>query len=321
MEKVKESKFFEIMTVCGVVLGFVQNVAIAIISLWNYIYNEAIHSAMFGVLIIFLIVENIILLAYLYICKCKLALIESLENNNRANLTSAIQMFLNKDKNSNRFKISKATLDVFVENRENHYSENDICDMKFKWILEGKNNTNKEIDILNFRLSTCSATSLSELKLQAKQIINEGAGQSKNSEMKVDETKISDKKTQFIIPLIFNKPIHKNDIFKVEVSYVCPNCFIQKQDWLIIAPFNFSRFPLESFEVNVHCDDEIISKDNYYVKLYHLIVNSPVRRELEGESQLEVLNENVFSSKTVNVNSKYIYMVEINRETGLFNAG
>lgn len=306
MDRIQNSNLYKFIDTVCVIVGFLQIVGFV----WGYLTKA--DTTVLLLIVLVQLVEIIILFFFLYELRCKLSLIETLENNNRGNLISAIQMFLNKDKNANSFKITKATLDVSIANSDK-WGENDLCDLNFKWKLECKNNTRKELDKLYFRLATVSATSLNNLNFQAYEIKNLGGGDNERSSMKLDSPHIDDKNNMFIIPLEFKKTKGRDEIFTVETTYTCPNCFIQKQDWLIIAPFNFSRHPLERFEINIQCDNKIITKDKYHVRLYKLLIKSPLHREIEGLSDFSISQNGSFTSGEATVDSKYIYIAEMNK--------
>lgn len=308
MDTIKETWYYKYSEVIGVLIILPQ----IIISAWEFIRNGFAQSPLLIAIIIFQILEIIILYFVIYEMKCKLSLIESLENNDRASLISAIQMYLNKDKYNNAFQITRAVLYVSVVEKDHNYEKDELCDLKFKWHLEGKATSSDKSGRLFFRLSTISAASFSSLNFEAKQIINKGGNMTSEMRLEPDNRQIQDKGNMFIIPLMFKSSLEKNDVFTVEVTYTCPSCFFQAQDWLIIAPFNFSSKPLERFEINILCDGKIITEKDYSVRLYKLLLKSHKLREFEDASSFEIAN-NVFTSGEVKVDQKYIYIAEINR--------
>lgn len=308
MDTIKESRLFQLIEIIVTVFSFLQ----MIVAIWGVI-NNLFNSPIAITIIAVQLIEIFMLLMISYKIKCKLSLIESLENNGRSNLISAVQMFLNKDKNANSFRINKATLDVSIINNEKTYSEMDLCDLEFRWVLECENTTSKNIDKFYFRLGTISATSLQGLNINTQEIVARGGDEFNYIEMEKDQTAIIDKSNMFIIPYIFKEKKPPKKSFCVKTSYICPSCFIQKQDWLIMAPFNFSKQPLKKFEINVHCDEKVIKKDKYYIRLYSLLINSPMHREMEGIVNFEYINKGIYTSGVIDVDPKYIYIAEINR--------
>ena len=277
MDTIRESWIYKFSETIGVLIILPQTVFYIV----DLILNGFFHAPVYQIIILVQILELILLTLFLYEAKCKLSLIETLENNDRANLISAIQMFLNKDKDYNSFLINKATLNISVVEDHKSYDDNDLCDLKFEWVLEGKNNTNAELDKFYFRLATVAATTLTSIGFTAKQVLYDGAGQIRKIKMEIDEPDVNDKSNMFILPLLFDRHIAKNEKFRVETSHICPRCFIQKQDWLVIAPFNFSKKPLESFEINIYCGNDIITKGKYFIRLYSLLIKSPLRRDFK----------------------------------------
>ncbi|MBR3461178.1 MAG: hypothetical protein IKH20_00715 [Clostridiales bacterium] len=310
MDNIRETwlyKFGELLVLIATIIQFILTIV-------SWFIKDFPHTIVLSCLVIIQGCFIFVLIGFTYNYKCQLSFIKALENNERVNLTSAIQMFLNKDLYANTVRIDKATVDISVVNYRSEYSNNnEDCDMRFEWRFEGKNTNKKNLDRFFFRLFTASSTSYSKLAFSANQVINYGGGTTQKTNMKTDDDHICDKSNMIIIPLLFDKPIGKNESFIVETSYTCHSFFMQKKDWLTFAPYNFSKIPLEKLEINIHCDDEIITKEKYYIRLYKMLIKSIRRRDLDGASRFNYLPNGVFSSGVIEVNPKYIYTTEIVR--------
>ncbi len=287
------------------------------LTVYNYITDQSHFGVIFNLLLIgvmLLIVFSCVLFYYYWNNKKTLSLFESL-GNERASLFMVIKMILNKDHLTNEAQIDHAVLEVEVVNAKPNsdvYREN--YDMKFTWTLNGKNTTGKDLDKLYFRLAGDNTTNLNTINFKAIQILEEHKYSHTNHEMNYDKHASILKENFYILPLEFYKKLLPNEKFTLTVSYTWPKCYNALLDHLILAPFNFSKKPLDSFEVHVKIDDNIITKDAY-VRLYRMIAQSTKLRTFEGIQTLDVVEKPFphFTTPAVICEDKYLYFVEIRR--------